>query len=230
MSRTERLLELLQVLRAYRQPVSGAQLSQQMQVSLRTIYRDIASLQAQGAHIVGEAGSGFILRPGFMLPPLMFSEEEIEALVLGSRWVAERGDRRLASAAQVAMDKIKAVLPTDLCNALEHNALLVPPANEAKEEDISLSQIRAAIRHEKKATLHYRNAQGQASERQVWPFALGFFERVQVLIAWCELRQEIRHFRTDRISAMQVHEERYPKRKQALLKEWRALEGITKTP
>ena len=106
MSRAERLLELIQTLRRFRHPVSGAALAEELGVSLRTLYRDIQSLKAQGARIEGEPGLGYILRPGFMLPPLMFSEDEIEALVLGSRWVADRGDTRLGEAARNALTKI----------------------------------------------------------------------------------------------------------------------------
>ncbi|RVM72024.1 HTH domain-containing protein, partial [Sinorhizobium meliloti] len=127
MSRSERLLDLMQVLRRYRQPVSGRRLAEETGVSLRTLYRDIASLQARGARIEGEPGIGYVLRPGFMLPPMMFSEEEIEALVLGSRWVAKRGDPRLAAAAADALAKIGSVLPADLKEKLEHSTLLVGP-------------------------------------------------------------------------------------------------------
>src|SRR6187402_2031692 len=120
-SHAPRLLELLQVLRRYRQPVAGQTLADELGVSLRTLYRDIASLQAQGAAIDGEAGLGYVLRPGFMLPPLMFSHE-----VLGSRWVAERTDSRLAEAARNALAKVAAVLPSDLRQALDTSSLFVP--------------------------------------------------------------------------------------------------------
>src|SRR5262249_54467745 len=127
MPRAERLLDLVQILRRHRRPVSGCTLAGELGVSLRTLYRDIAALQGQGARIDGEAGVGFLLRPGFMLPPLMFSEEEIEALVLGSRWVGERGDARLAAAARNALAKIGAVLPDDLREGLDGIGLLVGP-------------------------------------------------------------------------------------------------------
>src|SRR5664279_6049005 len=119
MSRAERLLQLVQILRRHRRPVSGAHLSAELGISLRTLYRDIASLQAQGAGIEGEAGVGYVLRPGFMLPPLMFSEDEIAALVLGSRWVVARTDDALSRAARNALAKIAAVLPADLAASLE---------------------------------------------------------------------------------------------------------------
>lgn len=118
MSRTERLLELMQILRRHRYPVAGHALAQEMNISMRTLYRDIATLQQQGAEIVGEAGVGYVLRPGFMLPPMMFSQQEIEALVLGMRWVGRRGDSQLAEAAKNALVKIADVLPAALRDEL----------------------------------------------------------------------------------------------------------------
>lgn len=226
MSRTQRLLDLLQLLRAYRYPVTAQALAQKLGISVRTLYRDIASLQQQGANITGEPGLGYVLKPGFMLPPLMFSEEEIEALVLGSRWVAERGDQRLASAARTALHKVAAVLPEDLRRALDTNTLLVGPDENQPDFDTALPLLRTAIRQEHKLSLQYSDAKGNQSTRRVWPFALGFFEHVRVLVAWCELRQEIRHFRTDRILSFEVYPERYPQRRQALLQQWRQQEGI----
>ena len=125
MSRAQRLLDLIQLLRGYRRPVSGAVLAEALGISLRTLYRDIETLNAQGAQIDGEPGLGYVLRPGFMLPPLMFSEEEIEAIVLGSRWVADRTDAALSGAARSALAKISAVLPPDLKTGLESVAGLV---------------------------------------------------------------------------------------------------------
>ena len=226
MSRAERLLQLMQVLRRHRFPVSGASLASELGISLRTLYRDIDSLQAQGALIDGEAGVGYVLRPGFMLPPLMFSEEEIEALVLGSRWVADRGDSRLGDAARNAISKIAAVLPSDLRLAMDTSALLVGPGAYIAAGDKELATIRLAIRSERKLDIRYRDLKEKESSRTIWPFALGFFDRVRIVIAWCELRQDIRHFRTDRISALTISKTRYPRRRQALLKEWRQIEGI----
>ena len=143
MSRAERLLELIQILRRHRRPVSGRMLAAELGVSLRTLYRDIGALQAQGAGIDGEAGVGYILRPGFMLPPLMFSEDEIEALVLGSRWVADRGDARLGAAARNALAKIAAVLPADLRDELDASALLVGPGAAIAAGDAELAAIRS---------------------------------------------------------------------------------------
>jgi len=226
LSRAGRLLELLQVLRRHRRPVSGRALAAAIGVSIRTLYRDIATLQAQGAGIEGEPGVGYVLRPGFTLPPLMFSVDEIDALVLGSRWVAERGDERLAAAADNALAKIGAVLPPDLRDAVEVSTLLVGPGAPIAAGDADLPTIRQAIRAERKLRIAYRDRAAAETRRTIWPFALGFFDRVRVVVAWCELRQSFRHFRTDRIAALALVDQRYPRRRQALLKEWRALESI----
>lgn len=226
MSRAERLLDLMQILRRHRQPVSGPTLAAELGISLRTLYRDIATLQGQGAGIEGEAGVGYVLRPGFLLPPLMFTEEEVEALVLGSRWVVDRGDSRLAGAARNALAKIAAVLPPDRREGMDGSALLVGPGDPIAAGDAELAAIRQAIRAEHKLDLSYRDRDGSESRRVIWPFALGFFDRVRVVVAWCELRQSFRHFRTDRIVALTPTDTRYPRRRQAMLKEWRAAEGI----
>jgi predicted DNA-binding transcriptional regulator YafY len=226
MSRAQRLLDLIQQLRGYRRPVSGAVLAGALGISLRTLYRDIETLNAQGAHIDGEPGVGYVLRPGFMLPPLMFSEEEIEAIVLGSRWVADRADAALSAAARNALAKIAAVLPPDLKASLDTSSLLIGPGKAIAAGDSELPVIRQAIRGERKLRIHYLDKNGSGSRRTIWPFALGFFERVRVVVAWCEMRRDFRHFRTDRISKVQVTDKRYPRRRQVLLKDWRAVEGI----
>ncbi|PWC53084.1 YafY family protein [Azospirillum sp. TSO22-1] len=226
MARAERLLDLIQILRRHRRPVSGRALADELGVSLRTLYRDIAALQAQGARIDGEAGVGYLLRPGFLMPPLMFTEEEIEALVLGARWVARRGDSQLGAAARSALARIAAVLPPDLRDSLDASALLVGPGEPIAAGDAELASIRQAIRTERKLVIAYRDASDAQTQRTVWPFALGFFDRTRVVAAWCELRRAIRHFRTDRIVALEVSETRYPRRRHALLKAWREETGI----
>jgi predicted DNA-binding transcriptional regulator YafY len=226
MSRAQRLLNLIQVLRRYRRPVAGALLAEEVGVSLRTLYRDIETLKAQGAAIDGEAGVGYVLRPGFMLPPLMFSEEEIEALVLGSRWVSERADGPLGKAARNVLAKIGAVLPDDLKDGIDASGLLIGPGAPIAAGDAELASIRESIRSERKMQVAYADERGRASKRIIWPFALAFYDRVRVVVAWCELRDGYRHFRTDRITALKATAKRYPKRRAALLKEWRALKEI----
>ena len=228
MSRAERLLALMQCLRLHRHPVQGALLAAELSVSLRTLYRDIATLQAQGAKIEGEAGVGYVLRPGFTLPPLMFTEDEIEALALGTRWVADRADGPLAAAASHALAKIAAVLPKDLRHELDVTSLLVGPGEPLSAGEQNLTTVRRAIRAERKLEIDYCDLKEQTSTRVIWPFALGFFEKVRIVVAWCETRQDFRHFRADRITRLTPLEDRLPQRRQTLLQNWRNQQG-TKT-
>jgi predicted DNA-binding transcriptional regulator YafY len=227
LSRTQRLFDLIQILRRHRYPVTGKQLADELDVSLRTLYRDIATLQTQGASIKGEPGLGYVLYPGFILPPLMFSEEEIEALVLGSRWVAHRADKKLRLAATNALAKISAILPEDLRHQLEFSGLLIGPVKTAIEhDDVKEALIRHAIRKEHKLQMTYIDVKDDISQRVIWPLALGFFEEIHVIVAWCELREAFRHFRTDRIAELTQLETRYPQRRQTLLKKWREIHNI----
>lgn len=205
--------------------MSGRVLAEELGVSLRTLYRDILSLQGQGAEIEGEAGLGYVLKPGFWLPPLMLSQEEIEALVLGARWVGARTDEQLARAARDAIAKISAVLPPRLRDDVEASTLLVP-GKAADAAALDLAPIRAAIRTERKLALEYCDAQGLRTERTIWPFGVGYFDEVRVVMAWCELRQGFRHFRADRIASCRALEARYPSSRRRLLKDWRLSEGV----
>ena len=223
MSRAERLLHLLQVLRRYRRPVSGQALADELGVSIRTLYRDIASLQAQGAMIEGEPGIGYVMKPGFMLPPIMLRSEELDALVLGMRWVADRCDKTLSSGALSTLAKIAAVLPTELRRELEESSLLVGAPLTRPTQTISQDLLRAAVRAERKLTITYVDGSGIHSQRVVWPFALVYFDQARVLMCWCELRADFRNFRSDRILNVEQMEERYPKRRSSLLREWRKL-------
>jgi predicted DNA-binding transcriptional regulator YafY len=229
-SRTERLLALMQLLRRHRQARPGAAIADELGISLRTLYRDIATLQAQGARIDGAPGLGYLLRPGFVLPPLMFSPDEIDALSLGTRWVAEHGDSRLAAAARDALAKIAAVLPAERRYDLETSALWLAPAAGAAApaaQDVDEQTIRRAIRAETRLALRYRDARGRETARTVWPVAIGYFDRVRVLVAWCELRQALRHFRIDRIATLAAGDERYPRRRHELAALWRHEQRIT---
>lgn len=224
MARSARLLDLLQALRRRRRPVSAAALAKELGVSVRTIYRDIATLAAQGAPIDGEAGLGYVLRPGFLLPPLMFVQEEVEAMVLGLRLVVRQSDPSLAQAAVDAAAKINAVLPDALRESALSSSLYAGPAGSAST--VGLEELRAAVRRERKLRLIYSDAEGRFSERVVWPFAFGFFDDARLLAAWCEARKDFRHFRIDRIVAAETLPERYPRRRTALMQQWREKEGI----
>jgi predicted DNA-binding transcriptional regulator YafY len=227
MSRTARLLDLLQLLRNRSTPITGPALASDLGISIRTLYRDIATLQAQGADVVGEPGLGYVLRPGFTLPPLMFSADEIEAIVLGSRWVAASADDpRLSQSARQALSKITAVLPPDLRDRAETTNLLVPSAGPSSA-GIDAGQIRLAIRNERKLVITYRGPDGSQTIRTIWPFLIGFFEQARVVGGWCELRQDYRHFRIDRIARIEPTDIRYPRRRAAMLKEWRAQQKLS---
>lgn len=223
MSRAERLLALLQILHHHRQPVSGAELARTLGVSQRTLYRDIASLQAQGAAIRGEPGVGYLLTPGFLLPPMMFSRGELEALLLGTRWVAAHTDHELADYAQQALGKIAGVLPPKLRPELDADSLRVPARTHAGREHLPL--LRQAIREERKIAIAYRDQRGRMSRRIIWPFALGFFERMRIVAAWCERRRQFRHFQVERLVSAELLPERYPSRRAQLRKQWQALGG-----
>jgi predicted DNA-binding transcriptional regulator YafY len=227
MARSERLLDLIQALRRHRRPVSAARLAEELGVSLRTIYRDVQSLIGQGATIEGEAGVGYVLKPGFALPPLMFDDQEIEAIVLGARWVMKRaGDAQLAGAAKNALAKIVAVLPEDLRERAEFSGLMAGPGEKLEAGGIDLAPIRQAIRDEAKLRIRYDDGKGRVTDRVIWPIALGFFDQVRMVVGWCELRQDFRHFRADRIGGAKPTGKRYSKRRRALLKAWREANKI----
>jgi predicted DNA-binding transcriptional regulator YafY len=211
--------------RRHRRPVPGNDLAETLGISIRTLYRDIASLRAVGAGIEGEPGMGYVLRAGFHLPPVMFTAEEVDALILGSRWVASKADKSLAEAARKAVARLTAVMPRDLVDRVEAKSILVGPAEHARDEQDAMAKIRQSIHHEHKLLINYSDASGTGSERLIWPFLLSYFDDGQLLSAWCELRNDIRHFRTDRIVALAETTTRYPRRRHDLMKLWRASES-----
>lgn len=225
MTRATRLLALIQALRGRRRPVTAAALADELGVSERTIYRDIATLVAEGAAIRGGAGLGYVLDGGFLLPPLMFSDGEIDALVLGLQLAAEQGDDELSHDAGQAIAKLAAVLPPERRRLIDDTALAVAPQRPEEEISVSLAALRQVLREERKLTLHYCDGSGQETRRIVWPVALAFFNRARVLAAWCELRQDFRSFRLDRIIAATPLEDRLPKRRATLMRAWRKAVG-----
>ena len=222
--RAARLLRLLDTLRRRRRPVAGATLAAESGVSLRTLYRDIATLRGQGADIAGDPGVGYVLRPGFLLPALNFSEDELEALVLGMRWVSLQVDRELADAAGQALARISSTLPEPLQLGLETSGLLVPAPPERPAAPW-LPLLRRGIREERVLCMAYADANGQATQRRIWPFAMAFFDGHGAIAAWCELRQDFRHFRADRVLDLADGGARYPSRRHALIRRWRAATG-----
>ena len=201
--------------------VTASALSIELGVSERTLYRDIAELIAQGAPIYGEAGVGYVLRQGMFLPPLMFTHEETEAVVLGLKYVDRSGDDLLVKSARQALAKIEAVLSpaakVTLCNPV---ALPGPRVEGFPEAVIPYALFRASIMVQQKLAIVYTDAAGTRSERIVWPIALGFMHEARVLVAWCEVRQAFRTFRTDRIGAARQLSDRYLGRRTVLLAAW----------
>jgi len=221
MSKTGRLFDLMQILRRHRYAVSATELAKEAKVSLRTIYRDIAALQAMGADIDGEAGVGYVLKPGFLLPPLMFSDEELQALALGVQWVTRQTDDEFADAAQNVLAKINAVIPSELRHKLNDNAFHVS-RRSPKTVVVDLKMLRKAMREQRKLSIVYVDLNGGKTERIIWPIGIGFFESRRILAGWCELRNDFRCFRTDRIERISLQKDCYPGRRDELVRQWRS--------
>jgi predicted DNA-binding transcriptional regulator YafY len=224
MNKPERLLQLLQVLRRYRYAVSGERLADRLGISIRTLYRDIAALQDMGAEIEGEAGVGYILKPTFFLPPLMFTKTELEALLLGTQWVSQYGDAPLSEGAKDALNKIFDVLPASIKN--DNNAFTLrvgPPASEtlAKED---LSTIREAIAKQNKIRIVYKSQDGKETQRIIWPFTIGYFTDGRILVAWCEKENNYQRFKTDKIISLKVLDEHHSRSKDSLFREWQTMQ------
>jgi predicted DNA-binding transcriptional regulator YafY len=219
MSRSERLLQLMQLLREHHFPVSAETLAKHLQVSIRTIYRDIETLNAQGTNIVGEAGLGFQLQGGFFLPPMMWTDNEIEALILGANWVSHLPDEPLQQSAKAILAKLQAILPSKQQHLFEHTTLFAIDQWMPVNQQI-VTGVRMATRHQFKIKIHYINELQKSAERIIWPITIGYFKDRMILAAWCELRQDFRHFRLDRIQCCDIIEEHYPKYKKQLFKQW----------
>ncbi len=207
-------------MRRRRGTVSGEVLARETNVSLRTIRRDIATLQGMGAHIDGEAGVGYILRPGFLLPPMSFTEEEIQALVAGAQWVSHQTDRALARAAQNALAKISGVIPAEMRRALDDDTFYV--GGQVNVSVLDLGQVRQAMREQRKMRIVYADQAGTTAARTIWPIMIGFVESQRFISAWCELQQEVRLFRADRVQQADLLDERYPGIRRQLAKQWRS--------
>lgn len=220
MSRSARLLELVRALRRRRRPASAADLAAELGVSPRTIQRDVAALVEQGAPVEGEAELGYALRSGFFLPALTLSEDEVDAIILGLRFVSQGEDEALGLAADGLLAKIAAVLPPAPATVTRTSASPAEP-REPGSAASRLKVIRRALRAEEKLRLRYTDKKGAANERVIWPVAIDLYGDAEVLAAWCETRRDFRHFRLDRIALADPTGERYPARLRILLAEWR---------
>lgn len=225
MRRADRLFQIIQILRRSTRPVTGAAMAMELEVSARTIYRDIAALMAERVPIVGEAGFGYLLAEGYDLPPLMLTPAELEAIALGAQWVAGRQDAQLAAAARDVLIKIEAMVPPHLRPYIAAPSTGVRPPLAPPPNPVSASLFREAIRRRLRLHLTYRSEAGDETARTVWPIILGYSDTQNLLVAWCELRQDFRHFRTDRIISANILDQPIPEPHAALLRRfeaWRA--------
>jgi predicted DNA-binding transcriptional regulator YafY len=221
--KTERLFAVMDALRRHRRPVTAQQLADEQNVSVRTLYRDIQTLIGLGAPIDGEAGIGYMLRPGFFLPPLMFTADELEALVLGARWVEGQPDDGLSAAAKNALGKIATASPDDLRDRLATTGLWAAQGSWKRNSEPLLGTAREAMRTERTLHLSYTDEAGNETQRPVWPVTLAYYEDKHIIGAWCTLRQDFRNFRIDRVRDWRVGEEPFGRRRVILLREWEAI-------
>jgi predicted DNA-binding transcriptional regulator YafY len=210
MRRADRLFRIIQVLRRHRRPVTAQFIAGELEVSPRTIYRDIAQLMADRVPIRGEAGIGYVLEGGFDMPPLMLTPDEIEAAMLGAQWVMGHGDALLQRAAADLVAKIGAVIPEHLQPILMEPVVAAPAMPGAPPDEIDMARVRSAIRTQGKIALTYRDDKGKKTRRIIWPVAVSYWDRVRLIAGWCELRKAFRSFRTDRIAAYEFLPLRYP--------------------
>ena len=220
MRRADRLFQIIQILRRSTRPVTAAALAEELEISKRTVYRDVADLIGQRVPIEGEAGFGYLLATDYDMPPLMLTPDEIEAVTLGAQWVAGRSDKVLSNAARDVIAKIAAVVPERLRPFIVEPSVGAKPTIGEPEERVDTSMLRSAIRSGVKLRLRYRSEAGEETERTVWPVILGYAETNRLLVAWCELRQSFRHFRTDRIIEAEMLDERNGLRQGELRRRW----------
>jgi predicted DNA-binding transcriptional regulator YafY len=220
-SRTSRLFELIGVLRARRMPVTALDLACELNISQRSIYRDIDTLRSLGAPIDGQTGVGFQLQEGFFLPQFAFSPDELDVLILGLGWVRERADPSLARCSESALAKILAARGDGVAAGHEPPALVAAASRSRLADPPEVASLREAIRRQRKVVVNYEDGSGALSDRTIWPIAIVYFDDVRILAAWCELKSAFRHFRVDRLKVNAILEERYPGGRRALVARWR---------
>lgn len=229
----DRLFQIIQILRGSNYPITAKALAEELEVSVRTVYRDVADLIGQRVPIQGEAGIGYVLRDGYDMPPLMLTADEVEAAVLGAQWVAVRGDPALKRGARDLIAKLIAVMPKDLKSVALEAAVISPPSNYQKTDAMDLTLVRTAIRGHQKLKISYRDEQDRSTTRTIWPIAIVYFDSVRLLAGYCELREDFRHFRTDRLCSLEVTQQRIPEPTSILRRRWTTVQqacGRTEVP
>lgn len=222
MRRADRLFQIIQILRRASRPVTAAALAAELETSKRSVYRDIAALIGQRVPVRGEAGIGYVLEGGFDLPPLMLTSDEVEAAVLGAQWVAGHADESLARAARDLIAKIAATVPERLRPLTLDPAARTAPGWKIPRDGLDVAQARAWIHAGRKIAIVYRDSKERESERVIWPVLIGYLDAARVLIGWCELREDFRSFRLDRVTRATFLHERFPGRPAALRAKWLA--------
>lgn len=223
MRRSDRLFDIIQRLRTAPRPVTAAALAAHLEVTTRTIYRDVATLQARRVPIDGEAGVGYVLRKGFDLPPLMFNIDEIEAIAVGARMVRRLRDPKLQEAAETVLAKVTTVLPEALRASLVSSPIFVSEGDAVMAEAVDMAELRAAIRDSRKFHIAYADNEGRRTNRTIWPIAMAYYVDVTLVGAWCELRADYRNFRVERIQSSRVLDEHFDQDNGRLFREWSAL-------
>lgn len=224
MRRSDRLFDILQMLRVASKPTTAATMAERLEVTVRTVYRDIATLQARRIPIEGATGIGYVLRPGFDLPPLMFTLDEIDAIAVGARMVCRLRDAGLKSAAMSVLEKVTTSIPDVLRSAITEPSFLVSSGEAAIPAGVELSELRRAIRETRKMWIEYEDVESRKSRRTIWPIAMAYYVDVTVLGAWCELRNDFRHFRIERIVSSAVLPDLIPREGRELADRWFALQ------
>ena|SRR6187397_2034600 len=209
MRRADRLFQIVNVLRRRRTATTATHLAERLGVSERTVYRDIRDLILAGTPIDGEAGVGYRIRPGYDLPPLMFDRDEIQALVLGARMVRQFGDPALARASDAILGKVAAIVPKELAPLVAETRLFVPSTISAGTSADALGRAREALIARRKLALSYAPTDSAATQRTVRPLGIFFWGRTWTLAAWCQLRQDFRNFRLDRVTASAMLDETF---------------------
>jgi predicted DNA-binding transcriptional regulator YafY len=221
--RADRLFDVIQVLRAAKKPVTAAQLADELEVTVRTIYRDVATLQARRVPIEGAPGLGYVLRKGFDLPPLMFTVDEVEAITVGARLVQRLRDSELQQAAKRVLDKVTVVLPESLRSHVTGAPFYVSSGSAVSPRGVDVAQVRSAIRDRRKMRISYVDEKSKRTRRTIWPLAMAYYVDVTLIGAWCELRKDFRNFRVERIAESRVLAQRFQDHNGQKLAEWLAL-------
>lgn len=223
MRRSDRLFDIIQRLRTASQPTTAAMLAGELEVTVRTVYRDIATLQARRVPIEGAPGIGYVLRKSFDLPPLNFTIDEIEAIAVGARMVHRLKDSKLQEAAQSVLAKVTIAVPERLRPHIADAPIYVSPGMTAQAQGADLAEVRAAIRDSRKLYIAYADEQGRRTNRTIWPIAMAYYVDVTLIGAWCELRADYRNFRVERIASSRVLDEHFDQDNGRLFREWSAL-------